>query len=55
MFTGYFTVMSDLDSDAANYVDLSDPFADTAKLKAARWDINIARSWEWAFVGHCLN
>jgi hypothetical protein len=42
MFAGCFTVMSDLSTDAADYVDLSDPSADTAQLKAARWDIGIA-------------
>ncbi len=39
---GCITGMSDLTTNAEDYVDLSDPTADKAQLRAARWDIGIA-------------
>jgi len=39
---GCFTTISDLKANAAGYVDLSDPAAEKAQLRAARWDIGIA-------------
>jgi len=39
---GCFTTISDLKTSAEDYVDLSDPSADKAQLRAAKWDIGIA-------------
>lgn len=39
---GCFTSFSDLQTNAKDYVDLSDPSADKAQLRAAKWDIGIA-------------
>lgn len=39
---GCITGLSDLNTSAENYVDLSDPAAGKAQLRAARWDIGIA-------------
>jgi hypothetical protein len=39
---GCITGMSDLTTSAQDYADLSDPTADKAQLRAARWDIGIA-------------
>lgn len=39
---GCFTTISDLKTSAEDYVDLSDPAAEKAQLRAARWDIGIA-------------
>jgi hypothetical protein len=40
--SGCFTTISDLKTSAEDYVDLSDPAAEKAQLRAARWDIGIA-------------
>ena len=40
--SGCITGLADLLTDAENYVDLSDPTADKAQLRAAKWDIGIA-------------
>jgi len=39
---GCITGMSDLTTNAEDYIDLSDPTADKAQLRAARWDIGFA-------------
>ncbi len=39
---GCFTTLSDIRTVAEDYVDLSDPSADKAQLRAAKWDIGIA-------------
>jgi hypothetical protein len=39
---GCATSYSDLSANAENYVDLSDPAAGKAQIRAARWDIGIA-------------
>jgi hypothetical protein len=40
--SGCFTTISDLKTSADDYVDLSDPAAEKAQLRAASWDIGIA-------------
>jgi hypothetical protein len=40
--SGCISVLNDLTTNVENYVDLSDPTADTAQLRAAKWDIGIA-------------
>ena len=40
--SGCITGLADLTNNAENYVDLSDPTADKAQLRAAKWDIGIA-------------
>ncbi len=40
--SGCFSTISDLKANAEGYVDLSDPSADKAQLRAAKWDIGIA-------------
>jgi len=40
--SGCFTTISDLKTSAEDYVDLSDPAAEKAQLRAARWDIGVA-------------
>ena len=40
--SGCFSTISDLKANAEGYVDLSDPSAEKAQLRAAKWDIGIA-------------